>query len=65
MYIGRVKGLFGNKLYWIPQDFYVLYNRADACPDETTLRLSDAFRHVNLPGVGFKGVYGVTPSYPA
>ena len=59
MYIGRVyekiidrRATYRTKLFTIPTpEFYVLYNGADVCPDETTLRLSDAFRHVKIPGV--------------
>ena len=58
MYIGRVyekiidrRAVYRTKLFTIPTpEFYVLYNGVDACPDENTLRLSDAFRRLNISG---------------
>ena len=59
MYIGRVyekiidrRATYRTKLFQIPTpEFYVLYNGADACPEEETLRLSDAFRLAGIPGI--------------
>ena len=44
--------LYRTKLFTIPTpEFYVLHNGVDACPDENTLRLSDAFSRLNIPGI--------------
>ena len=59
MYIGRVyekiidrRATYRTKLFTIPTpEFYVLYNGTDICPDDKTLRLSDAFRHIDITGV--------------
>ena len=56
IYIARVyekiidnKAIYRTNLFMIPTpEFYVLYNGKAAYPDEATLRLSDAFRYVNL-----------------
>jgi len=58
IYIARVyekiidnKAIYRKNLFMIPTpEFYVLYNGRDAYPDEETLKLSDAFRRVNIPG---------------
>ena len=58
IYIARVyeqiidnKAIYRSNLVTIPTpEFYVLYNGEKDCPDETMLRLSDAFRYVNIPG---------------
>ena len=59
LYIARVyekiidnKSIYRTNLVTIPTpEFYVLYNGKDAYPDEETLRLSDAFKCLNTPGV--------------
>ena len=44
--------IYRSNLFTIPTpEFYVLYNGAKDYPDEATLRLSDAFRRVDIPGV--------------
>jgi len=58
MYMGRVyekiidrRAIYRTRLFTIPTpEFYVLYNGTDACPDDKTLKLSDAFRHVDIHG---------------
>ena len=58
IYIARVyekiidnRALYRTNLLTIPTpEFYVLYNGKDAYPDEVSLRLSDAFKRVNIPG---------------
>jgi len=58
MYIGRVyekiidsRAIYRSKLFKIPTpEFFVLYNGADDYPDDKTLMLSDAFKHVDIPG---------------
>jgi len=59
MYIGRVyekiidrRAIYRTKLFTIPTpEFYVLYNGIDAYPDEKTLKLSDAFKRLNISGI--------------
>ena len=58
LYIARIyekiidaKAIYRKNLFTIPTpEFYVLYNGRDAYPDEETLKLSDAFKRVNIPG---------------
>jgi len=58
LYIARVyekiidnKAIYRKNLFTIPTpEFYVLYNGRDAYPDKVTLKLSDAFKYVNIPG---------------
>jgi hypothetical protein len=58
LYIARVyeriidnRAIYRKNLFKIPTpEFFVLYNGKDACPDEVTLRLSEAFNYVNIPG---------------
>ena len=55
IYISRVyekiidnKAIYRTNLFKIPTpEFYVLYNGRDACPDDVTLLLSDAFKHID------------------
>jgi len=59
MYIGRVyekiidrRAIYRTKLFTIPTpEFFVLYNGIDAYPDEKTLKLSDAFKRLNISGI--------------
>ena len=59
IYITRVyekiidnRAIYRSKLFKIPTpEFYVLYNGVKDCPDETTLKLSDAFKRVDIPGI--------------
>jgi len=59
LYIGRIyekiidnQAIYRTKLFKIPTpEFYVLYNGKDAYPDDATLKLSDAFKLVDPPGV--------------
>jgi len=59
LYIARVyekiidnKAIYRTNLFTIPTpEFYVLYNGNKDYPDEMILRLSDAFRYVDIPGV--------------
>ena len=59
IYIARIyekilnrRAIYRTKLFKIPTpEFYVLYNGTADYPDEETLRLSDAFRRVNIPGI--------------
>jgi len=70
MYIGRVyekiidrRAIYRTKFFTIPTpEFYVLYNGTDAYPDEKTLRLSDAFRCANIPGVGGENFQPLLPA---
>ena len=58
LYIARVyekiidnRAIYRANLFKIPTpEFFVLYNGENAYPDEVTLRLSDAFKRINLPG---------------
>jgi hypothetical protein len=58
IYIARVyekiidnRAIYRANLVTIPTpEFYVLYNGEKDCPDETTLKLSDAFKYVNISG---------------
>ena len=44
--------IYRENLFTIPTpEFYVLYNGAKDYPDEATLKLSDAFRRADIPGV--------------
>jgi hypothetical protein len=59
IYIGRVyekiinrRSIYRSTLITIPTpEFHVLYNGAKDYPDEVTLRLSDAFKRVDIPEV--------------
>jgi hypothetical protein len=58
LYIARVyekiidnRAIYRSNLFTIPTpEFYVLYNGAKDYPDDSTLRLSDAFRRTDIPG---------------
>ena len=57
IYIGRVyekiidrRSIYRSTLITIPTpEFYVLYNGANEYPDDVTLKLSDAFKRVDIP----------------
>ena len=68
MYIARVyekiidnKAIYRTNLFTIPTpEFYVLYNGAKDCPDEMTLKLSDAFRRAGIAAVEGQGALELT-----
>ena len=70
IYIGRVyeqiidnKAIYRTKLLTIPTpEFYVLYNGRDAYPDMETLKLSDAFKRVGIPGAGGEHFQSLFPA---
>ena len=70
LYIARVyeqiidnRAIYRTNLFKIPTpEFFVLYNGKEAYPDEVTLRLSDAFKYINLPEVVGENLQPLLPA---